>query len=123
MDKYMVMSKNTPESGWDMKYFESEEQAFSFYGQLDVYTKEIYVRTREGYDGLDSYTKDVPVTVNLSFTTAEVNQLRTAITHVILDFKQELRDPEITASRREVAEKSLESWEQLKRTLVDQIAK
>lgn len=123
MDKYMVMSKDTPKSAWNMKYFECKEQAFSFYRQLDVYTKEIYVRTRTGYDRLDSYTKDVPITVSLSFTKAEVNQLRTAVTYMIRCFKQELRDPEITTSRREVVEKSLESWEQLKRTLVDQINK
>ena len=58
--------------------------------------------------------------MTLTLTRRDICDLRIAITHIIIDMKNELRDEATGECRKEILERSMTKWEKLKAEIVKQ---
>lgn len=60
--------------------------------------------------------------MTIEMTRTELCDLRIACTHIILATMDEIRDPETSDERREIANRTLKKWQDLKDKIILQMA-
>lgn len=59
--------------------------------------------------------------ITLTLNRNDMSRVRTALTAQVISFMDELRDPEITEDRKEIAQRSLEMWKKIREEVISQL--
>lgn len=57
----------------------------------------------------------------LTLNRLDVCRIGTALTHIIIDFMEEIRDPNTSEDRKKIAESSLEMWKSIREEVFKQL--